>query len=112
MEKEREVFAMGRSLNVEEDLDTGELFDAEGTLHAEKTSGAERFSGEKSPGIEETFCLLDGLLGRLEGDELTLEESFETYAKGLELVRRCRQSIDKVEKKVLVLEESGELHEL
>ncbi|MCI8504794.1 MAG: exodeoxyribonuclease VII small subunit [Lachnospiraceae bacterium] len=62
--------------------------------------------------IEENFTLLDELLKRLEGDELTLEESFETYAKGLELVRQCRESIDKVEKKVLVLEESGDVHEL
>ena len=62
--------------------------------------------------IEENFALLDELLKRLEGDELTLEESFETYAKGLELVRQCRERIDKVEKKVLVLEESGDVHEL
>ncbi len=62
--------------------------------------------------IEEAFETLDGLLERLEGDGLTLEESFETYAKGLELVKQCRENIDKVEKKVLVLEESGELHEL
>lgn len=62
--------------------------------------------------IEENFTLLDELLKRLEGDELTLEESFETYAKGLELVRQCRESIDKVEKKVLILEESGDVHEL
>ena len=62
--------------------------------------------------IEETFAALDELLGQLEGDELTLEESFETYAKGLLLVKQCREKIDEVEKKVLVLEESGELHEL
>ena len=61
--------------------------------------------------IEETFAALDELLGQLEGDELTLEESFETYAKGLLLVKQCRENIDEVEKKVLVLEESGELHE-
>ena len=63
------------------------------------------------PGIEETFRLLDGLLEHLEREELTLEESFAAYAKGLELVKHCRQSIDEVEKKVLFLEESGELHE-
>lgn len=61
--------------------------------------------------IEETFEELDKLLKCLEGDELTLEESFETYAKGLSLVKQCREKIDEVEKKVLVLEESGELHE-
>ena len=67
---------------------------------------------EDSRGIEETFELLDALLRRLEGDELTLEESFELYARGLNLVKQCRQGIDEVEKKVLVLEETGEFHEL
>lgn len=61
--------------------------------------------------IEETFAVLDELLKQLEGDELALEESFELYAKGLSLVKQCREKIDEVEKKVLVLEESGELHD-
>ena len=69
-------------------------------------------SKEEALSIEETFARLDELLERLEGDELTMEESFDVYAKGLFLVKKCRESIDEVEKKVLVLEESGELREL
>lgn len=69
-------------------------------------------SKEEALSIEETFARLDELLERLEGDELTMEESFDVYAKGLSLVKKCRESIDEVEKKVLVLEESGELREL
>lgn len=67
---------------------------------------------EEALSIEEMFARLDGLLECLEGDELTMEESFDVYAKGLFLVKKCRESIDEVEKKVLVLEESGEFREL
>lgn len=66
----------------------------------------------ETPTIEESFSRLDELIERLEGDSLSLEESFKAYAEGLSLVKQCRESIDEVEKKVLVLEESGELHEL
>lgn len=62
--------------------------------------------------IEETFETLDGLIQKLERDELSMEESFEAYARGLTLLKECRESIDKVEKNVLVLDESGDLHEL
>ena len=66
----------------------------------------------ETPTIEESFSRLDELIERLEGDSLSLEESFKAYAEGLSLVKQCRESIDEVEKKVLVLEKSGELHEL
>ncbi len=62
--------------------------------------------------IEETFSKLDGIIKKLESDELSMEESFAAYAEGLTLIQSCRGSIDEVEKKVLVLEESGEQHEL
>ena len=62
--------------------------------------------------IEETFETLDGLIQKLERDELSMEESVEAYARGLALLKECRESIDKVEKNVLVLDESGDLHEL
>ena len=43
--------------------------------------------------------------------ELTLEESFTVYQKGMELLKYCNESIDKVEKKVLVLNGEGKLDE-
>ena len=61
--------------------------------------------------IEQTFERLNELIEQLESEELSMEESFSAYAEGLSLVKSCRVSIDEVEKKVLVLEESGEQHE-
>ena len=38
-------------------------------------------------------------------------ESFTVYQKGMELLKYCNESIDKVEKKVLVLNGEGKLDE-
>lgn len=61
--------------------------------------------------IEQTFARLDELLLTLEREDLPLEDSFELYAKGLSLIKECRDSIDEVEKKVRLIEEGGEIRE-
>lgn len=66
----------------------------------------------KEKTIEETFGELEELLKRMESGELSLEESFRCYESGMKLVKACNDKIDKVEKKIMVLEEAGESHEL
>ncbi|MGI6011702.1 MAG: exodeoxyribonuclease VII small subunit [Ruminococcus sp.] len=61
--------------------------------------------------VEESFQILDSIVERLESGELTLEESFQTYQKGMAILKECSQKIDLVEKKVLQMDEEGELHE-
>lgn len=56
--------------------------------------------------LEENFELLEETLSRLEKDT-SLEEAFELYKKGIELVKECNSQIDTVEKKVLVLNTEG-----
>lgn len=51
-------------------------------------------------------------LKKLESGESSLEESFQYYETGMKLVKFCNEKIDKVEKKMIVLEENGEEHEL
>ena len=46
-----------------------------------------------------------------EGEELSLEDSFNLYQEGMELVKCCNRTINDVEKKVLALDENGESHE-
>ena len=53
--------------------------------------------------LEEAFDALDGIIDELQGGELTLEESFKKYEEGMKLVKNCNDSIDKVEKKLLVI---------
>ncbi|MGI6017890.1 MAG: exodeoxyribonuclease VII small subunit [Marvinbryantia sp.] len=61
--------------------------------------------------LEQSFEKLEELLTFLESREITLEESFAAYQKGMELLKHCNEKIDQVEKKMQVLGEEGELHE-
>lgn len=58
---------------------------------------------EKS--LETSFEELNTIITRLEQDDLTLEDSFTLYTEGMKLLKKCNDSIDKVEKKLVVLSE-------
>ncbi len=61
--------------------------------------------------LEEAFAMLEETVARLEGEDISLEESFLEYQKGMELLKKCNDAIDQVEKKVLLLNEKGEMNE-
>lgn len=61
--------------------------------------------------LEEAFEKLEETIQLLERDDLTLEQSFCEYQKGMELLKKCNDAIDQVEKRVLVLNENGEINE-
>lgn len=61
--------------------------------------------------LEEAFGTLDETIKKLEDENITLEDSFKLYQEGMDLLKKCSESIDDVEKKVLVLEERGGTHE-
>ncbi len=65
----------------------------------------------KRESLDQMFAQLEEVAGKMEGEEISLEESFELYSKGMNLLKQCSQAIDEVEKKVLVLDENGETHE-
>lgn len=60
-------------------------------------------NSEKDLSIEELFGHLEGILAKLEDKEVSLEDSFAYYEKGMSLVKACHEKIDQVEKKILVL---------
>lgn len=66
---------------------------------------------EDKMSVEEAFAQLDKIVERLEGEEISLEESFQVYQKGMELLKYCSGKIDTVEKKMMKLNENGELSE-
>ena len=68
-------------------------------------------SEKKKENIEEMFKDLEELIGKMENEEITLEQTFDLYNNGMELLKKCNLSIDEVEKKVLVLDENGETDE-
>ena len=61
--------------------------------------------------LEEAFAELQETVNRLEDETITLEASFQSYEHGMRVLRYCSEKIDQVEKKVLKLNEAGELDE-
>ena len=61
--------------------------------------------------IEEAMEALDQIAKRLESNEITLEESFQIYKEGMELLQYCSRKIDTVEKKMLQMNEEGTVSE-
>lgn len=59
---------------------------------------------EKAISLEESFQQLDYIIEQLEQEEVSLEASFRLYQTGMNLVKTCNASIDKVEKKIMILE--------
>ena len=51
---------------------------------------------EQAASLEELFERLDRVIGGLEGEELSLEDSFNLYEDGLVLVKCCNRRIDDV----------------
>lgn len=76
-----------------------------------KLSTEEELAMEEAFSLEEAFSTLDETIEKLESQDITLEESFQEYKKGMELLKKCNETIDQVEKKVLIIDESGELNE-
>ena len=66
---------------------------------------------EKEPTLEECMQELDAILKALDGEEISLEDSFAMYQKGMTLLKSCNEKIDTVEKKMMQMNEDGTLHE-
>ncbi len=57
--------------------------------------------------LEQSLEQLEQVMEELSSPELSLEESFVMYKKGMDLLLKCNQAIDKVEKELMILEENG-----
>ena len=61
--------------------------------------------------LEEIFEKLESTMKKMEEEDISLEESFQLYHQGMDMLKACNDKIDKVEKKMLLLDEEGEEHE-
>ena len=61
--------------------------------------------------LEEAFVQIEEVIAHLETEEITLEQSFQEYNRGMQLLKHCNETIDQVEKKVLQINENGGLDE-
>lgn len=61
--------------------------------------------------LEEAFEKLNLIIEELEKPDISLENSFSLYQEGLKLLKACNDSIDKVEKELIILGENGDADE-
>lgn len=55
------------------------------------------------PSFEESLSELEALVERMEGGELSLEESLDAFERGIALTRSCQQALQAAEQKVEIL---------
>lgn len=67
---------------------------------------------EKKVKLEESFKKLDHIIEELEKSDISLEDSFTLYQEGVKLLKTCNDSIEKIEKKIILLNENGETNGL
>ena len=58
---------------------------------------------QKEPSFEETLSELENLVETLEKGELSLDESLQSFERGIELTRSCKQVLEAAEQKVQIL---------
>lgn len=63
---------------------------------------------EKNPTLEETFSEIEWIIEQMENPEVSLDESFRLYQKGVEQLRCCNTMLDQVEKKMQILHTESE----
>lgn len=61
--------------------------------------------------LEETFENIENIMEKLQSDELPLEDSFNLYKEGMELINHCNEVIDDVEKQIIILNSNSALGE-
>ena len=62
----------------------------------------------KKVSLEESFEQLETIIEQMKTGDMTLEDSFKKYEEGMKLIKNCSNSIDRVEKKRIVLEKGEE----
>lgn len=67
---------------------------------------------EEQMTLEEALNRLEEAVEKLQSEDISLEDSFQVYKEGMEYVKLCSQTIDEIEKKVLMLNQEGQLDEL
>ena len=62
---------------------------------------------QKKMSIEESFDYLDEVLGKMEDPDISLEDSFALYEKGMKVLKEAASAVDEVEKKVRLIDDDG-----
>jgi exodeoxyribonuclease VII small subunit len=58
---------------------------------------------EQTPDFETALKTLEALVERMEGGELTLEQSLQCFEQGIQLTRECQKALSEAEQRVEIL---------
>ena len=58
--------------------------------------------------LEEIFSDLEQTIKKMEEGKISLEESFQLYHQGMDMLKACNSKIDKVEKQMIILQGGAE----
>ena len=64
---------------------------------------------EQEKSLEEILGEIEGIIDKIQQKDISLEDSFTLYQQGIEKLKICNSKIDAVEKKLLILNEEGQL---
>ncbi|MBE5928587.1 MAG: exodeoxyribonuclease VII small subunit [Lachnospiraceae bacterium] len=57
--------------------------------------------------LEDNFIELEKIIKQMESGDMSLEDSFSLYEKGMKIVSACNSEIDKVEKQLKIINDGG-----
>ena len=60
----------------------------------------------KEQTLEQAFTNLDEIIEKMEDSEISLDDSFSLYSKGVELLKFCNEKIEKVETDIKLVTEN------
>ncbi len=75
-------------------------------------AGKKKAEEQEQRSLEENFSELEELIEQLEVEDISLEDAFTAYSKGMNVLKQCNEQIDRVEKQVMKLNEEGGLEPL
>ena len=68
----------------------------------------DRNETSNSLNLEEEFMQLESLINQLEQEDISLQDSFQLYSRGMESLKNCMNMITDVEKQIQIIDEQGE----
>lgn len=67
---------------------------------------------EQEKSLETMMNEIEEIIQKIQQKEISLEDSFLLYQQGIEVLKHCNEKIDAVEKKLLILNQGGNLEEM
>lgn len=59
--------------------------------------------------IEGAFEQLEDIIEQLSSEEISLSDSMDLYKKGVKILDKCSQTLDKTQKEIIILQEGQNL---